>query len=297
MASSKRSRAVPALDPAALEAAVQRARTRLLAEGAVKLSTLQPKSARQALQARLVAEGFEASASWLRRPLAEQLNEALAQGATVAKKSLASAVRGASAAELKQALVEAERAGRLRRVLRGKLETFTGADTRVLAAAQISCLRKLLSELEKALGQAVRKKGMTLLSSDVEEALGDARRMLGETQPKGAGCPSAALTLGGPAEAAAEPAQHVASLLAALEATRDERTGLSFVPKLVTRLLPAMPLAVAQSVLLAAARRELIELRPEGGLNRLAAEELELCPPGPGGTRLSWARRVDGGQS
>jgi hypothetical protein len=188
----------PRPGPAALEAAVQRARTRLLAEGAVKLSTLQPKSARQALQARLVAEGFEASASWLRRPLAEQLNEALAQGATVAKKSLASAVRGASAAELKQALVEAERAGRLRRVLRGKLETFTGADTPVLAAAQISCLRKLLSELEKALGQAVRKKGMTLLSSDVEEALGDARRMLGETQPKGAGSPSAALTLAGP---------------------------------------------------------------------------------------------------
>jgi hypothetical protein len=295
MGSSKRTRAVSAPDPAALEAAVQRARARLLAEGAVKLSTLQPKSARESLQARLVAEGFEASPSWLRRPLTEQLSEALAQGATVAKKSLASAVRGASAAELKQALVEAERAGRVRRVLRGKLETFTGADTPVLAAAQISRLETLLSGLKKMLGQAARKKGMSLLSSDVGEALDDARRILGETPPRG--YPSAAPTLGAGTEAAAEPLQDVASLLAALDATRDEQTGLSFVPKLVTRLLPAMPLAVAQSVLLAAARRELIELRPEGGLNRLAPEELELCPPGPGGTRLSWARRVDGGQS
>jgi len=263
---------------------VQHARARLLAEGAVKLSSLQPKSARESLQARLVAEGFEASTSWLRRPLAEQLNEVLAQGATVAKKSLASAVRGASSAELNQALVEAERAGRLRRVLRGKLEAFTGADTPVLAAEQISGLRKLLSGLEKALGQAARKKGMTLLSSDVAETIEEVRRLLSPAQRQHADSPS---------EAATEPAQDVASLLAALDATRDERTGLSFVPKLVTRLLPAMPLAVAQSVLLAAARRELIELRPEGGLNRLAPEELELCPPGPGGTRLSWARRMD----
>ena len=263
---------------------MQHARARLLAEGAVKVSSLQPKSARESLQARLVAEGFEASTSWLRRPLAEQLNEVLAQGATVAKKSLASAVRGASSAELNRALVEAERAGRLRRVLRGKLEAFTGADTPVLAVEQISGLRKLLSGLEKALGQAARKKGMTLLSSDVAETLEEVRSLLSPAQRQHADSPS---------EVAAEPAQDVASLLAALDATRDERTGLSFVPKLVTRLLPAMPLAVAQSVLLAAARRELIELRPEGGLNRLAPEELELCPPGPGGTRLSWARRMD----
>jgi hypothetical protein len=296
MASSKKTRAVVALDPAALEAAVQSARERLLAEGAIKLSSLQPTSAREGIQARLVADGFEASRSWLRRPIAEQLSEALAQGATVAKKSLASVVRGASAAELNQALAEAERAGRLRRVLRGKLEAFTGADTPVLAAAQISPLRTLLSGLEKALAQAVRKKSLTLLRSDVAEALEHARRILGETAPQPAAARSRAPALGARVEAAAEPAQDTASLLAALDATRDERTGLSFVPKLVTRLLPAMPLAVAQGVLLAAARRELIELRPEGGLNRLAPEELELCPPGPGGTRLSWARRVDGSQ-
>lgn len=274
---------------------MQGARARLLAEGAVKLSSLQPKSARESLQARLVAEGFEARPSWLRRPLAEQLSAALAQGTTVAKKSLASAVRGASPAELNQALVEAERAGRLRRVLRGKIEAFTSADTPVLATAQLSSLRTLLSGIEKALGQAARKKGMTLLSSDVAEALEAAQRMLVGPQQQRPDRPSAALTVGARADAAAEPAQN-AALLAALDATRDERTGLSFVPKLVSQLLPAMPLAVAQGVLLAAARRELIELRPEGGLNRLAPEELELCPPGPGGTRLSWARRVDGSQ-
>jgi hypothetical protein len=81
-------------------------------------------------------------------------------------------------------------------------------------------------------------------------------------------------------------------LLAALDAARDERTGLSFVPRVMQQLIPHMQAAVAHQVLLTAARDERIELRPEGGLARLTEEELALCPPGPGGTRLSWARRL-----
>jgi hypothetical protein len=147
----------------------------------------------------------------------------------------------------------------------------------VLGTTQISRLRAAVSSLEKALAQAVRKKGLTLLTSDVEETLDAARGIVGE---------------GG--RRAADPTLDVDRLLAALDSTRDERTGLSFVPNIMTRLSPALPVAVAQEVLLTAARRELIELRPEGGLERLTPEELSLCPPGPGGTRLSWARRLEG---
>jgi len=64
----------------------------------------------------------------------------------------------------------------------------------------------------------------------------------------------------------------------------------------VRRLLPAMSPAVAREMLLLAASRELVELRPEGGLGRLTPEDLELCPPGPARTRLSWARLLEGGQ-
>jgi len=264
---------------------MQRLRERLLAEGALKLTALQPKAARNVLVARLLAEGFEASTSWLRRPLPEQLRQALVHGATLTKKSLAGLVRGATAAELARALVEAEQRGEARRVLRGKLEVFTAGDTPALTPRQLSALRTLLSSLEKALATAVRKQGLSLLASDVAQTLLDAQRLLrgpqaNPTMTQGTLDPSTGAEL--------DP------LLAALDATRDERTGMSFVPKVVARLLPSMSVAGAQDVLLSAARRELTELRPEGGLGRLTPEELQLCPPGPGGTRLSWARRLEG---
>jgi hypothetical protein len=69
---------------------------------------------------------------------------------------------------------------------------------------------------------------------------------------------------------------------------------MSFVPAIVHQLSAAMPVSEALALLMRAARSELIELRPEGGLGRLSEEELALCPPGPAGTRLSWARRNAG---
>lgn len=86
----------------------------------------------------------------------------------------------------------------------------------------------------------------------------------------------------------------LAELLSALDAAHDARSGMSFVPAIVRQLSAAMTAPEALDLLLQAARRELIELRPEGGLGRLSHEELALCPPGPAGTRLSWARRSAG---
>jgi hypothetical protein len=86
----------------------------------------------------------------------------------------------------------------------------------------------------------------------------------------------------------------IAELLSVIDAVRDSGSGMSFVPAIVRELGGAMPVADALELLMGAARRELIELRPEGGLGRLSDEELALCPRGPAGTRLSWARRTSG---
>jgi hypothetical protein len=82
-------------------------------------------------------------------------------------------------------------------------------------------------------------------------------------------------------------------LLSAVDATRDSRTGLSFVPEIVAKLRPKLSSQAAGAILVAAAGDGLLELRPEGGINRLSEEELSMCPPGPQGTRLSWARRTE----
>lgn len=283
---ASRARPKPSIDPEALELELARVRQRVLAEGAVKLSALKPKALRDALVPRLVGEGLEANASWLRRPLAAQLHDALGHGVMLSRKALAALVRGASAAELQRTLKDAEGRGALRRVLRGKTETFTGPDAVLVGERDVGELRRALGALDKMLAKVTKTKGLSLLRSDVEEALGEAwqvlkRRATVVAEPAPTVPPAADVTLD--------------VLLSAVDASRDERTGMSFVPKVVARLLPQMPLAVVQEVLLTAARHERIELRPEGGLSRLTPEELEACPPGPGGTRLSWVRRVDEG--
>lgn len=303
--------------PEELARQLQALRETLRAEGAIKLSAIGPKGVREGLAAQLASEGYERSPTWLRRPLCDQAREVLAHGAVVGKKDLARLVRGGSAAELTRVLSELERAGALRRVLRGKTEAFAGAEARVLGLESLRALHGVLSQLAKLVAAASKKKGVTLLASDVEASLEQALEVLPSQAVSGAVAPApdeVNRTAGAAANGAFDEAQASArdasseagsvaatgaeaspraSVLDALDATRDERTGLSFVPRLMQRLLAAVPLSVAHEVLLAAARDEVIELRPEGGLGRLSAEELQLCPPGPGGTRLSWARRVE----
>jgi uncharacterized protein YfaS (alpha-2-macroglobulin family) len=270
----------------------------LLVEGGVKRSALKPKALAERLVPALVAEGFEANTTWLRRPLQAQLEQALAHGAAVARKSLGAQLRGASPAELQRALGDAERAGKLKRVLRGKAEVLVGGAAAVLSTAELPQLRATVSALDKLLAQALRKKGLTLLASDVQQALEQALQLL--PRAKQPNQQEGARATGPAAQAESAPPSSeraLQSVVAAVGATRDGNTGLSFVPDVVRRLLPAMPAAVARSMLLLAANRELVELRPEGGLGRLTAEDLELCPPGPAQTRLSWARLLAGGQA
>lgn len=279
----KSKRAAPA-SPEEIEHGLGALRERLRGEGAVKISTILPKGAQAELSARLVAEGYELAGTWLRRPVREQIRDALGHGAALTKKALASVVRGTSGPELTRVASELEKAGELHRVLRGKSETFTGSGAAVLSTPSLAALKPIIGQLSRALAAVSKKRGMTLLASDVDDWLAEARGAIDRNAAGGRAVP--------PSESSA--AGGSGSLLHALDATRDERTGLSFVPRVVERLLPSVSLAVAHQMLLQAARDERIELRPEGGLARLTSAELGLCPAGPGGMRLSWARRLDG---
>jgi hypothetical protein len=293
MASAKKRSPAPALDEAQVEAQLAILRRRLLDEGGVKLSTLKPKALAERLVPALAAEGFEVTGSWLRRPLGAQLEQALEHGAALARKSLAAQVRGASAAELQRALTEAERSGKLRRVLRGKAEVWVGSSVAVVSGSELLRLRSAISALEKALSQAARKKGVALLASDVQQALEEvvqsAPRVPASRAPDGESA-----TVKQSHDPAASTEQALRSVVAAVGEACDQRTGLAFVPDIVRSLLPGMAAAVALDMLLLAASRELVELRPEGGLGRLPPADLELCPPGPGQTRLSYARLLEG---
>ena len=66
--------------------------------------------------------------------------------------------------------------------------------------------------------------------------------------------------------------------------------GLCFVPDLVVALLQQATLPQVHAALQEAVRIHRIELRPESGVNRLSSVEMDLCPWGLQGTRLSWAR-------
>jgi hypothetical protein len=178
MAGARKRSASPALDETQVEAQLEALRRRLEAEGGVKLSTIKPKALAGRLASALAAEGFESNATWIRRPLREQLDRALSHGAALDRKSLAAQLRGASALELQRALLDAERDGRLRRVLRGKAEVFMGGAAPVLSAAELGRLRATVSALDKTLARAARKKGLTLLASDVQQALEEATQQL-----------------------------------------------------------------------------------------------------------------------
>jgi hypothetical protein len=202
-----------------------------------------------------------------------------------------------------------------------------GARHAVLGERRLAALRGTFSDLAKMLDATSKKKNVGLLASDIEQMLSAAQRVLEEDSapsPVEEVPADEAVTAPAPAVAAREVAARevaahevaarevaarevaarapaasavvdpLAALLAALDAVRDVGSGMSFVPAVVRRLSAAMPVSEALELLMRAARRELIELRPEGGLGRLSGEELALCPPGPAGTRLSWARRSEG---
>jgi hypothetical protein len=96
MAASKAKRAKPVVDPATIERELDALRERLKVDGAVQLSKIRPAALKEAAIARLPEEDYELGKTWLRRPIAAQVREALAHGALLTKTALAGSVRGAT---------------------------------------------------------------------------------------------------------------------------------------------------------------------------------------------------------
>jgi hypothetical protein len=264
--------------PIDVPAHVEQARARLATEGALKRTALGPAAVRGLVAEQLGKLGFELTKTAVRRPVAEQLKEALSDGAFIALKRIATHVAGATATEAKGVALTLVSSGAAHLVLRGSEEVLVPAGASVLSRKELVAFLSLSKIVTKAAGA---KNGLSLLRSDLTEALEQA-------------LPRAPVASFPVKRGDKKPADALLSnLFSAVDATRDAQTGLSFVPSIVARLRSSVSPDAAREALLAAANNGLLELRPEGGINRLSAEELALCPPGPQGTRLSWARRTE----
>lgn len=260
-----------------MDTLVSQARAQLAEHGFVKLTSLAPKSLRDTVISELVQHGFERTKSGLRVPLATQLQNAVAHGALVSLSALPSHVLGATKAELKAAVKAALGKGIVVRVLRGPAESIVAVGAAVLTPQAVDALAAQLGGVLKSLEKARKSGGLTLLSADVRAGLEQALHAL-PTAPK-----------------KLLPVADLESVLQTVDSVRDSKTGLSFIPHVVAQLSKTMSEKAATEALLKAAATDLLELRPEGGLARLSQAELALCPAGPQGTRLSWARRLSGG--
>ncbi|HEY6912657.1 MAG TPA: hypothetical protein VI356_24960 [Myxococcales bacterium] len=248
-----------------------RLREQLVQQGLLRATELTragvPRAQHAEAIARLRAAGFEALKSGVRVPLRRQIEKLLGERQLIPLAQLSRALKGTTQKEARAEAENAVREGAARIAIRGKIEVLAALPVKTLSREQLSALANA-----GALGaRALRKPPRTLLLDDVREQLFD---------------------LVGPQQQALD-----ADLLVS-ELTRHVRpaVGLSFVPDAV-RALAAHGIAAVQTALIDAARAGRIELQPESGLNRLSQAELELCPPGPQGTRLSWARlleRADG---
>src|SRR5688572_4418094 len=137
MVEPRRKRAPLAIGADRIEQELDHLRVRLRSEGAVKLSTLKPPALRADVARRMVCEGFEIAGSFLRRPLAGQLRDAVAGEQAIAVSALPERVRGASRIELEREVAAAAARGDLQRVARGSLEFVVGPSQPVLGGQRL----------------------------------------------------------------------------------------------------------------------------------------------------------------
>jgi hypothetical protein len=242
-------------------------------QGAVKVSALGPKGLQTEVIERLLALGFESTGKVVRKPLRAQILGALSHGASVPLKAVKDHVTGAATKELSAVSAALIDEGAALLVLRGKEPTLVASSARVVSGDSLRRFEKELKVLGAVVTGALKRPRGGLLLGDVTDALERLRVLAAPTKRSNS---------------------MVERVLQAVDDARDEQMGLSFVPSVIRSLHPELDTAQARAALLEAAKRGLLELRPEGGLARLSADELELCPPGPQGTRLSWAKRNEG---
>lgn len=204
--------------------------------------------------------GFERTPSAVRRPLEQQLLERLADG-PVARTALLTQLRGTSKKESSRLLSQLVKGGRIALVRRGRQDVVILPEA-CATHERVAELRKLKRELDRLLKAThVGSQPRRLLSSDVDQLLESLAR---------------------------DPEQ---ALVEALERL-GRKDPIVFVPELIRRL--DFGGEEAMKLLLELARKQRIELRPESASGLLSPADAALCPMGPGGIPLSYARLIAG---
>ncbi|WP_232380060.1 hypothetical protein [Polyangium fumosum] len=249
-------RAAKALPPTRLS------RTKLTPEASAEL-------ARQ-----LVARGLERSPKTIRVPLAAQIESLLQGGARVPLRDVGKRVKGGTKAEINTALAKLIREGRARVVVRTQVEVLVGPAERALDPTEIAHLSKMAAQVVKTL-KKVQAKGLprSILQEDLAAFFAPL-------------LPSLRFSAATPDEA---PSILVDEALRRLE---DPALKLVRIPDLVRSLSSYLPLDAIHQALAEGVKDGTLELRPEAGAEFLKPEDVPLCPPGPRGTVLSYARRV-----
>jgi hypothetical protein len=208
----------------------------------------------------------------IRVPLATQI-ESLVQGGTrVPLKDVGKRVKGGTKAEISAVLAKLVREGRARVVVRTQVEVLVGPAERALASTEITQISKAAAQLIKTL-KKVQAKGLprSILHEDLAAFLAPLQASLRAAKPD-------------------EAPSHVVD--EALRRLEDPALRLVRIPDLVRSLAGRLPVDAIHRALAEAAEDGTLELRPEAGAEFLKPEDVPLCPPGPRGTVLSYARRV-----
>ena len=217
----------------------------------------------------------------MRVPLGEQLLAVVQGGARVPLKDVARRVKGGAKKELDAALDRLVRAGQARVVVRTAVEVLVSGADRALSPAEVAEMALAHAALGKVLKKVTAKgRARSILRDDLPALLTTLR-------------PGTAVFLRN--ARAFRDLQHRASPSTEIVAEALRRLAvldLVRVPDLVREIEGEVALAEVHRALLAADDAGAIELRPESGTEFLSEADARLCPPGPRGTVLSYARVV-----
>lgn len=253
-----------------------RAERAVLRKGALRV--VLSKRGEANLRDALARSGFEAGKRFFRLGLTSQVQALLAEHGSVPVSTLKSRLAGLEAAgELKEAVADLHRGRAARLVLRDGTALLVSPQTEVLDRAALDSALKLAVGLVRLLRAA---KTSAKKAPPVQLAASDLRRSVAAISP--ASSPPPALR--------AAPPSPLDVLLTAVEDLISDREPMAFIPSLVDALSETIPAAEVTKLLLDAAVLGLIELRPDSGVQLVAPELLAVCPRGPTGVPLTFAR-------
>jgi hypothetical protein len=253
----------------------------------------------------LARRGLERTGKTVRVPLREQVTAVLARGDAVPVTGLRKLLRGvASAAELKLVVSDLVRTRRAVLVVRGGKEHVAAPSAALVSGAElgaVQALAKVLGKLATATRARAGRPARALWRAELVGLLDDAREALGGATAdafedaaavRGAAADALEDASAVRLDAAADPVEMV---VAAVRAHAGGASGLASVPQVAQALGDRMAGEAFRQALLGAAAAGLLELRPESGVGLLPLADAALCPRGPDGSPLSYARLLGGG--